>query len=628
MKVFRNFIVMLLCLATIFSTVACKEQANEPIEPIVTYTNFIVKDGKTDYKILIPFDASQDLKLAASELQVFFEEATGIRLEITTDQNKTFNGDEKYLSIGKTVLYDKLGLTADASLLKRSGLKLVTKNNSVFMYGATDGAAIYSVYTFLQKTLNYEFYYEDLYDLDKNVTEIGLDNFDIIDIPDFDIRYTTLGQLRANKTLMSRYRAQSLGGYETLKLTNPHTNNTQGEDGVLIRDYIPPQAFSDHWKWFSGTQVCFNARGDAEERQAMVETVGDILIQSFKNDLNGKKVLFGGSDDHACCTCDVCREVTAGYGSDVGAFIEFSNCVKAYVDEWMNSEAGQAYKRDWRIEILAYHAYEKPPVKVDANGNKYATIKCAEGVYPFYAPIGADWTAEFNAVDNPECYQMSIDWQYCCEGSALWVYPVQYDGFLLPLNTFYSHQSFLKLMLPTNPYAVLPDMIMESAWTPMLNYIMHKMFWDVDCDIETLIDNWCNCVYKDAGSMMREMYDETRIHMFEMRERGFKGYYASSFFNKKERSPEFFEKSMLLRWINKYTEIVNFAEENNLGEQTITLIKAERVSPLFYLICIYKDDMTKAELTYYKELILEDIETTGVTKLSIGVTLYDYLENV
>ena len=76
-------------------------------ESIVKDTNnFLVKNGKSDYKILIIQTPSDLEKEAANELVLFLKKATGVELEIINDQETDCCG--KYLSVGKNALWEKL----------------------------------------------------------------------------------------------------------------------------------------------------------------------------------------------------------------------------------------------------------------------------------------------------------------------------------------------------------------------------------------------------------------------------------------------------------------------------------------------------------------------------------------
>ena len=54
---------------------------------------YLVKDGRSPYRIVIPEDASSVIRFAAGELQMFFREATGITLPVEGDEGESFDED-------------------------------------------------------------------------------------------------------------------------------------------------------------------------------------------------------------------------------------------------------------------------------------------------------------------------------------------------------------------------------------------------------------------------------------------------------------------------------------------------------------------------------------------------------
>ena len=72
-----------------------------------TYTETskpFIKNGVTQYKVVLPDDLNNDIALARDELVHFFKIATDIELEVISDRGLTFDKNDKYISIGKTSL--------------------------------------------------------------------------------------------------------------------------------------------------------------------------------------------------------------------------------------------------------------------------------------------------------------------------------------------------------------------------------------------------------------------------------------------------------------------------------------------------------------------------------------------
>ena len=84
-KVMRRLLCLLLCAILVFGMTACKDKqgdslAEEDVWVITdpTTNTYIVKNGVSPYKILIPENYSDQLYFAATEMQYFFELITGV----------------------------------------------------------------------------------------------------------------------------------------------------------------------------------------------------------------------------------------------------------------------------------------------------------------------------------------------------------------------------------------------------------------------------------------------------------------------------------------------------------------------------------------------------------------------
>ena len=171
------------------------------ILPDVT-DGYIVKDGETEYVVVVSEEESDDITLAAKELYDLFLEATGIELQFVNDSNATYSENAKYISLGNTQISKVLG--KDVETLGEQGFILKTEGQSIFILGKPQGV-LYGVYEFLNKTLNFETYTKDVYTLNKGVTELGCQNFDDEQIPDIEysddkVKFCLIGRPNVGKS--------------------------------------------------------------------------------------------------------------------------------------------------------------------------------------------------------------------------------------------------------------------------------------------------------------------------------------------------------------------------------------------------------------------------------------------
>ena len=152
----------------------------------VTYDGVIYEKTKTisttsyvpssQFKILVPQNASEIERTAANKLQDIFLEATGVELSIVTE-TKAETTDDKYISVGDTAL-----ATANCEvddLTKNTASRVKTVGNTVFVRGVTKEATLYGVQQLLSDTVGYEFYLNNTYTVDET-KEVVIEDKDYV----------------------------------------------------------------------------------------------------------------------------------------------------------------------------------------------------------------------------------------------------------------------------------------------------------------------------------------------------------------------------------------------------------------------------------------------------------------
>jgi hypothetical protein len=207
--------------------------------------DYLVKDGKSDYKIVVSKDAPAVILTNVNTMVNYIKQATGIVLPIVTDENVSYTEQEKIISIGYNALCKQLNL--DASNLGASGLRILTKGKSIFIYGKTDDGTRCGLYEFLNQILDYEFYAEGCVSIAMNVKNIPLMNYDITDLPDFELR-------NRGYEIMDNYEYRnSTDAIATLCGAQWHNSFK----------CLPPETYkTDHPAWYatSGDQLCYTTK--------------------------------------------------------------------------------------------------------------------------------------------------------------------------------------------------------------------------------------------------------------------------------------------------------------------------------------------------------------------------------
>ncbi len=223
-KLSKLFVIFTIILSLSLSLIACDEEETtetpalaEWVNPhaytggIHIYTNtdsetdWLVKDGKTDYVLYTPAVQSTAIKAAIEEFQLLFYDATKINVIAVTD-NVSANENGRYISLGENELFKSIYVEDssvegydpnkhitkaeyDKASLKEDGVRIITKGKNVYLLGGSlDDAVVNAVYTFMNLHFNYEYFYRNCITIDEGVTDEKLKIFDVKDVPDIDRR--------------------------------------------------------------------------------------------------------------------------------------------------------------------------------------------------------------------------------------------------------------------------------------------------------------------------------------------------------------------------------------------------------------------------------------------------------
>lgn len=593
---------------------------------------YIVQGGKSEYKILIPEGKAENdyISMAVSDLRQFFLEATGVSLAVVEDSEDLSGG--KFLAIGNTRLQSNEALGATDAVLGRGGVRIRTVGDSVCMTGATDEAAMYAVYVFLEQALGFEYYYTDFYDLDKNVTDLALMDYDITDVPDFEYRIQSSGWIRYNDRNRKRMRWTN----ETDVFIPVNENYTWHN----TFQYLPPTTYkTEHPDWYSvrGDQLCYTAHGNTEERNLMIENIAQQIIGLFMEERyrNYNLISVSIEDNQNCCTCETCTAEKQKYGADSAVIVKFCNDIAKLVTAWMETEEGAPYARDYRILFFAYHATNKPPVTYDAATDTFSrvddSVVCDDHVAVYFAETNGDYTQNYDDANtaNTEIGQNMRGWATLSKEIYFWSYSTNFTNFLMPYNSFDAVQDIYKFAFKNGcHYIMTQDQWVQtgsqSGFGVFKNWLHSKLGWNVNADVEALTDQFFDSYFGAASEPMRQLFDEWRIWAkYQTDELGYSGY-RSIYIN--ALTQEYWPQRMLTHWLDLIDEAyaaisVYQTSDPALYEAIREHINIESISFRYLLLELYGTNYSDESLQEMRRSFVSDTQQIGLTKLSANINI-------
>ncbi len=515
--------------------------------PDVDTEDYIVKDGKSDYVVVVSENATALERTAKNEFLSLFKRATGVTLPTKLDTE--LPEGTKYISIGETVQWEGLEVTQEEILkLTADGARIVTKGTNVFIYGGDTGywqkrqGVIYAVYTFMEIYFNFDYYYRNCISLDTGITELKLKNFNVWDIPDITGRpthgsdeNTALSYLRwyeaeagltiqdiSNRLYRSKSEDYALGmnSYTTFgdyNSASAHMHNTS--------ELVSPKSEGVDNKWFSdaGDQLCYTAHGDQDAYNALVEYICEKFVMSMKyfnpTDYPTRHYLGIMQEDNlAFCNCESCIAFNEANGDSIAAgMIRLCNDTITLIREWQDDPLHEVYpyRRDnLKVVFFVYNSSETPPAVWSEEEQKYVAtspeVQPNEHVVGWLCPHWS-YKSDIYSPTNDRKRQMMDAWGDLLDETWYWFYSAnyQYDAYFVEATNILNSNAF-QWMANQNSHHSFDNISAggsdPTAWRQVELYLWHKLSWDSSLDSTMLIKKFFNAMYDCVADEMLEVH--------------------------------------------------------------------------------------------------------------------------
>lgn len=685
----RTFAILLSAIA--FASFGCAktETTNEEVKNVTFVgvhdfeaketANWLVKDGTTDYIVVVPSSQGEYMQTAQNEFVYLFALATGITLRVVYDTGLTHKAENKYISLGQTSLLQSAGITYEKEKLGNDGVKIVTKDNTVFLFGANDYGTLYAVYDFMQMEFNYDTYARDCMDIDTGVKNLKLKDYQVTDIPDMPWRPYNHGTYYCTysdydkKNYAKRMRVvepqrEFMACFYDGDESKPGARATTNTDTILPRvvylsdtiDGEPNPKYNDNnVLWFSdnGNQWCYTAHGNEVELERMTNQVTHNLVQSLKvytkESSPEKNVLtVTMEDNHDVCTCASCNKMNKEYGTQSAAVCIFMNMVGEKVEAWMNEPENEEYKRDDLVIIFfAYNEFINAPAKFNEKTEKYEPIdekvKLRDNIGVYYASIRSNYQQGLYSKEMEAYRNNTKAWCSLTENMYHWTYSnnFRYEFYLYDSFNFFTSEAYQFIAAANaksfynqmKTYFSGPSLLatQPTTWDSLKLYLDSKLAWNSSLDSAELIDKYFKGVYGDVAPMMRSLFNDIRLHVqTEYTRVGFNGSGETIYCH--VNKPEIWPLATLNSWIERFDLALVAAEKYKTSqperyEQICQYIEIEATSILYIKLSLYTNKLSPLERQGLIARLKRDCDwcDVGNLRLSAGSqTLKEWLETL
>ena len=497
-----------------------------------TTDTYMVKDGKTSYKVVVPEIETQSISYAKSELSRFFKEATGVDLKFIKDTGLSHNDSNRYISLGDTSLYKSLNRDDDITALKKDGTKIFTKDKTVYIIGGAETGVLNGVYDFLKINFGFEYFFTDSYTLRTNVTDLKLLDYDVTDISDIEYReiigYTKGSDSADGKMISYRLRLRDSYGNLLLPIHMGDSQTTEIKNNHNSLYFLPEEKYGTAYpEFYSGAgQLCYTAHGE-DTYDKMTSLCAEKIEQSLMwypaaEYPQYKAVLLGQMDNVPMCSCTACAKMKNEHNdANSAALMKFMHDVGKKVDAWMALEENAAYRREnFKYMFFAYLDTSRPPFVEDSNGNIDIAedLKFDDGVNvaPFFAQSHLHTGVSFDDKANIEQKEYIRLWGKAFPGTWAWSYGGFYNDFFTFWDLYSFYPGYYKYLKANNYSLTFPQIKScqtgaDTGFNVLAIYMYSKLAWNSELSVENIFDEYFNAMYAEAAEPMREMFDDLRL---------------------------------------------------------------------------------------------------------------------
>ncbi len=643
---------------------------------------YLVENGATEYVLVVPSSADSKIELAADEFKMLFKRATNIEIRTVRDNSDDpvlTDDNAKRISVGETTLITKMteserkAFGYDPSILGFDGVRIITKNNTVYLLGGSMYGPLYAVYDFMQICFHYEFYYRNCIEIDTNVKNLKLREFNVTDIPDISTRLrgnnVTLhkegwsfeldsGVVDATDIERSMKRYRYMDGTEIYLPIYTEVGGIEYSYGIHnVYNYVHPTS-AEGWRnsWLSDNapvnnsmfqELCYTAHGSEEDLSALIDACANKIIYSLTLDRWKDRTYVGFTimDGGFQCTCEFCEAAKLrDGGSYAGAVIRVANRIMEKVKAWMKDNGQE--NRILNMYFLAYGTTEKAPVVFDEKTKEYVpaneSVICRDDVFAYLCTHNDCRSIYWADGENKDDIEELIKWNAVTSHTFNWFYQQRYVNYSAYFDTF------SMLNNDMYAYAILngaENVINQGDYRGetvtgfgILNeYVFSKMMWDCTLKIEDLCKKFFKAMYKDAADTMYEIFVSEREHSMTVSQDINVGEYNYS----RPRNASLYPyKAYLLPLMEKYEKALSEIEilkqtSPNEYELVRQRINTEYVAPLYLTLSFYgskdvRPFSNEKKLEYKQKLtaIAEDMYFLCYESNPVGPNMLDFARGV
>ena len=516
------------------------------VKKLLSTTGASIASGTT-YALVVPATTPSLVGFAAEEFNTLLKDVSGVELAIVKDNEQLPAGVKNYISLGKTSNLAEASTSTDYSALGEDGFAVSCVDKNIYIDANTDRGVLWGVYELLERYAGVRFLSQSYtYAPDKDIVKVDFEDFTCV--PEFEQRDILAGH---QNTSNYYYRITRYGEFGNTDWTSWATE--LGNIHTITDYYVLPSVWkASHPEFFSSytnsdvyrEDVCWSngitdeGKLDTSMAVSVASIVRDRIIEQLKLTPEKQFFMLGIADQwNAQCKCETCLKRAVGkeglWGSSIGAVdptwgsysgvtTAFCNAVVDAVNAWI-AENGATYGIDHEVNVIefAYYWSENAPVK--KSGNTWVAyndiVKPNDNVYVRIAPLNANFLYSYADNNNSKYRTIIEQWAAITDNLMLYDYAEKVNLITtwLPTLTYIQEQAQYLAEKDFYYWMFESDYTNKAQglwYSNLLVYVLQELWWDVDADVDAIIDEFIELYHGEAASAyVKEFYNVMQGNM-------------------------------------------------------------------------------------------------------------------
>ncbi len=452
--------------------------------------------------------------------------------------------------------------------------------------------------------------------------------FDETIVPSFEWRAATGGEIISDETYTYRMR---MNEYGEIYVLNRLVHNSMSVIDPTVYDFT-----SDEYKdWYSEAMAINPQHNNQEWPAQLCYSNPKVLAQYIENVVKlieegeANVMLLGMEDNVEWCTCADCTASKEKYGTNSAVMIKFANKVQEAVTEWCKET--RPNETPIKCIFFAYYETVKPPVTYNEQTNTYEamddTVKLHEDLGVMYAPITASYSEPFESETNADTAQQIEGWGALTDNLHIWTYSMHVARYMIAKDTFEVMQSNYKYLLKNGAVEIYDQTESgqtegTTGWARAKWYVMSKLQYNVELNMEELLDDFFANYFDVAADTMQNLFNEQRQWYVAM----YANEDVSGRIHDDLQDAKFWSypmlKDALAKFDKAYEEIEVYRDENpERYKQLNDRITMESLQYRYLIISLYGTNYNADELLNMKYEFKNDAMRLGVKQVRENVIM-------